>query len=480
MRPTLRRSWVERGVLSLGVIGTTIALVAAGVLNLGRVKLEAITEVPIASIEEAKNGEPANWLLVGSDSREGIDENDPRSGIFLGDETPGGKRTDTMMIARVDPELGTIDLLSIPRDLYVPIAGTDRMGRVNTAFNGEGGEERLVNTIEAYFDLEINHYAEINFVGFQDIVDALGGVPIWFDYPMRDPGSALDVASAGCQVLDGFDALAFARGRKLEYFVDGEWRFDPTGDLGRTSRQQYFVRRVAATATRKLDFTSLGTVNRLLDAGSQNLTISGVEIGDLVSLARIFSAVEADQIIGHSLPVFDFRTEAGAAVLGLETEQAQAILDIFRGVDPAVSAEPTTTTTIRNYTVMVLNGSRVSGQAGDTTKSLAAAGFSMSVAGNADPTEKTTVAYGPGLEEAAIDVARWLGVNPVVRFDASLSEVVVTTGADFVGVLDTPRSKASVYVPTTTTPPTTTAPPVAPQPTVGFVPGPSPEGTLCE
>ncbi len=475
-----RRSWLERVVLTAGVLGTTIALVAAGVLNWGLGKWEAITQVPIASIAAAEEGVPANWLIVGSDSREGIDADDPRSGIFLGDETPGGKRTDTMMIARVDPEAGTINLLSIPRDLWVPIAGRNQSGRVNTAFNGEGGEERLVATIEEYFGLEINHYAEINFVGFQDVVDALGGVPIWFDHPMRDPGSALNVPSAGCHVLDGFDALAFARGRKLEFFSDGSWHFDPTGDLGRTSRQQYFIRQVAATATRKLDFTSVGTVNNLLDAGGQNLSISGVEAGDLFELAKIFASVEPDQIVGHSLPVFDFRSDTGAAVLGLEVELSQPILNIFRGIDTQAAPEPTTTTTILNYTVKVLNGSRVSGQAGETTASLADAGFTMTAAANADPLERTTVSYGPGLEAGAVEVARYLGVNPVVEFDANLVEVVVTTGSDFTGVLLTPRSEDSVYVPTTTAPPTTVPPSTEPPSTVGYVPGASPEGTLCE
>lgn len=478
-----RRSWPERVVLSLGVLATTVAVLAAGVLNWGRGKWEAVTQVPIAAIAAAESGEPANWLLVGSDDRTGIDPDDPRSGIFLGEET-FGKRTDTMMIARVDPDGGTIKLLSIPRDLWVPIAGEDSEGRVNSAFNGEGGEERLVSTIEEYFGLEINHYAEINFVGFQAVVDALGGVPIWFDKPMRDPGSALDIATAGCHVLDGFDALAFARGRKLETFSDGAWHLDPTGDLGRTSRQQYFIRQVAATATRKLDFTSFGTVNNLLDAGGQNLAISGVEADDLFELARIFSAVEGEQIVGYSLPVYDFRTDNGAAVLGLEIGDAQATLNVFRGDLAVPLPESTTTTTIFSYSVRVLNGSQTAGQAGTTTENLRLLGFDMGVAGNADVAERTTVKYGPGLEVGAIEVARHLGVNPVVAYDASITDVVVVTGKDFAGVLSTPRSEASVYVETTTIPPVTLpaeAAPIAPKATIGVVPESSPAvGTLCE
>lgn len=452
----------------------------AGVLNWGLSKWETIEQVPIASIAAPAEGEAANWLLVGSDSREGIDPDDPRSGIFLGEETPAGKRTDTIIIARVDPEAGTINLLSVPRDLWVPIAGTGKSGRVNTAFNGEGGEERLVDTIESYFGLEINHYAEVNFVGFKDIVDALGGVPIWFDQPMRDAGSALDIPSAGCHLLDGFDALAFARGRKLEYFSNGSWQSDPTGDLGRTSRQQYFIRQVAATATRKLDFTSIGTVNNLLDSGGENLAISGVSPRDLVDLAKIFASVEGDQIVGHSLPVVDFRTSSGAAVLELVAKQAEPTLNIFRGVNAVPIVEETTTTTELAYSVKVLNGSRIPGQAGDATGGLKTAGFDMDAPDNADPTERTVVFYGPGLEEGAVDVARWIGVNPDVQFDATIDQVVVVTGTDYTEILTAPRSESSVFVPTTTTPPTTQAPTTLPPSTVGVVPGPSPAGTLCE
>ncbi|MEZ5230893.1 MAG: LCP family protein [Acidimicrobiales bacterium] len=273
------RSWFERGVIALGVVGITTSLMGAGVMAWGLDKYEAIGSVEIGSVEAAEVGEPSNWLLVGTDSREGIDPNDPGAGVFLGEGAPEGKRTDTMIVARVDPTTGRIDLLSIPRDLYVPLDGGGE-GRVNSAFNGEGGEERLVNTIESYFGIEINHYAEVNFVGFQDIVEGLGGVPIWFDYPMRDAGSGLNVPNAGCQVLDGFQSLAFVRGRHVEYFQDGSWHSDGTGDLGRSSRQQYFIRRVADTTLQKINIAEIGTLNNVLNIAGANLTIDGgAEIG---------------------------------------------------------------------------------------------------------------------------------------------------------------------------------------------------------
>lgn len=486
-----RRTWVERVLLTFGVIATTACLLVAGVMAWALQKFEAIETVEIASVEEAVAGEPSNWLLVGTDSRDGIDADDPNAGVFVGgdpSELPTGKRTDTMIIARVDPGGQTIDLLSIPRDLQVPIAGTGGEARINTAFNAENGEQRLVDTIETYFGFEINHYAEVNFVGFQDVVDELGGVPIWFDRPMRDFNSGLNVPNAGCRVLNGFEALAFARSRHLQYFDDGQWQSDPTGDLGRTSRQQYFLRRVVDTAAAQVDLTSLGKVNSLISVGGSNLVIDqGVEPGDLLGLAQTFSEAGSDRIIGHSLPVFDFRTEAGAAVLGLEVEQAQPILDIFRGLVPSAAASidpaggdgdevaPTTTAPIA-FVTRVLNGSGVAGQAGQTATGLEAAGFTVETGDAPERLAETIVRYPSSLASAAAELISLMATDPDIEVDDTLGEVVLTTGSDFLGLAASQRP----FVPlgsTPTTAPPTTAPPVTQAP--GIVPETSPEGTAC-
>jgi len=492
-RPIRRahRTWIERILLAFGVIATTLCVLSAGVLAWALDKFESIETVEIASIQEAESGEPANWLLVGTDSREGIDADDPNAGVFVGgdpSQLPSGKRTDTMIVARVDPKGQTIDLLSIPRDLYVPIAGTGSEGRINTAFNVEGGEQRLVDTIESYFGFEINHYAEVNFVGFQDIVDELGGVPIWFDRPMRDGNSGLDVSNAGCRNLDGFQALAFARSRHLEYFADGRWQTDPTGDLGRTSRQQYFLRRVVDTAAAQVDLTSLGKVNSLISVGGANLIIDqGVEPGDLLGLARTFSDAGGDRIIGHSLPVFDFRTGQGAAVLGLEVEQAQPTLDIFRGVAPSAvasqdggdgSGEATAPTPVQRL-ASVFNGSGVAGQAGQTSDGLEAAGFEVIEIGDASARSESIVRYPSALAPAAAELVSLLAFDPEVVIDENVESVVLVTGSDFLGLAAEQRPLTPLdggsQTPTTTapaTPPSTVAAP-------GIVPEASPEGTAC-
>ncbi|MEZ5342941.1 MAG: LCP family protein [Acidimicrobiales bacterium] len=420
-----RRTWPQRFLLTLGVVSTSMAVFAAGVLAWGNAKLEAIPTISIASVEKAEPGEAANWLLVGTDSREGIDPNDPNAGIFLGEDV-GGKRTDSIIIARVDPANNRIDLLSLPRDLYVPISGTGGTDRINTAFVGDGGPDRLVSTIEENFGIDINHYAEVNFVGFQDLVDSLGGVPMWFDKPMRDAGSALDISVAGCHVLDGFQALAFARSRHLEYFENGEWQSDPTGDLGRTSRQQYFLRRVVDTARSTLDVTKLGTVNNLLDTGGKNLTIDeGVQPSDLLTLGQTFASLGGDQIIGHALPVENFRTNDGKAVLRLFEDEAQPTFDIFRGIVPAAPTDPGAEAGPA-LVAKILSGSSVAGQAADASERATIGGFEIAEVGNSEATfEQTTIRFAPADRSVAEALAASLGFAPLLIEDETVG--VVTT-----------------------------------------------------
>ncbi|MGI9596545.1 MAG: LCP family protein [Acidimicrobiales bacterium] len=311
-------------------------VVAAAIVAWGLRRIGEITYVDVHGVEPTAGGSANNWLLIGTDGREGIDPNSPDAAAFLGEQVVG-KRTDTIMLVRVDGDARSIDLLSIPRDLWVPIAGREGDGRINGAYNGVDGRQRLVATLSEALDVEINHYAEVNFVGFREIVDALEGVPLWFEYPARDVGSGLHIAEPGCHILDGSQALAYARSRTFEELVDGGWRLDPTGDLGRTTRQRTFLSRIIDTATGKLDVTELGTVDEVLAVGGRNLVVEdGASVADLLSLARTFASVGGDRIVGHSLPVEDHRTSGGAQVLRLQEAAAQPVLEVFRtGIAPS-------------------------------------------------------------------------------------------------------------------------------------------------
>ena len=170
---------------------------------------------------------------------------------------------------RLDPKDTTARLLSFPRDLWVPIAGTDTKRRINEAFQGNGpaAAQRLIETIKLNFGIPIDHYVQVNFASFKKLVDSIGGVPIYFDEPVRARSSGLNIPYAGCWTLDGTQALAFARARKdYQVFRDGEWQLDPSGDLGRINRQQYFLRVALKRAISK-GIRNPATLRRLVDIG---------------------------------------------------------------------------------------------------------------------------------------------------------------------------------------------------------------------
>ncbi len=439
--PPTRRTWGQRFAILFGVLATVCTLLAAGVLAWGISRFESIEQVEIASIDPAPSGEASNWLLVGTDTRDGISEDDPNAAVFIG-EPVSGKRTDTIIVARIDPTLGSIDLLSVPRDLWVTIAGTGNEARINTAYGGDGGgPDRLVQTVEQTLNIEINHYLEVNFVGFQAIVDAMGGVPLYFDKPMRDGGSGLDIPTAGCHMLDGFDALAFARARKLEYFEGDQWHTDGTGDIGRSTRQQYFLRQVGARAASELDLASLSTVDNVLSAGGDNLIRDqSVSPGDFFDLARVFRNVPSDQIRSHSLAVESFRTSGGADVLRFLPAASEESLAIFRGdrVEPIA---------VDDFDLTVLNGTGVAGQAGEASSAFRAEGFNVVDVGDSDNVAATVVRYGQGSELAAERVARQLIAAPVMEPTAGFAGVTIVTGPDWQGLRITPAEVGTITAP---------------------------------
>jgi len=323
--PRRRRSPALKAILFVLLAGV-VAVVALVGWSFRRYRQFDFVEVP--GIESAPVDEPANWLLVGTDSREGVE---PGADEFLGDaDVIPGERADTIMVARVNPDTKAVELLSIPRDLWVPIVGAGE-NRINSAFSAAGGRERLVLTIENYLGIHINHYVEVNFAGFQQMVDALDGVPIWFDSPTRDSMSGLNIVDSGCHILNGPQALAYARARHIDRLIDGQWEPDGTADLGRTARQREFLSRVASSASSRVNVGGVLTMDRLVAAAADNLVVdNNAGLRDLAGLARTFAEAQGGQFTTHSLPVVDWVTPAGAQVLLLQADAAQPTLELFR------------------------------------------------------------------------------------------------------------------------------------------------------
>ncbi len=272
-----------------------------------------------------------NFLITGADNNSCIDPDSPYAPAF-GDRSNLGERSDTVMMWRVNPSTSQVAVLSFPRDLFVDIAGTSRKGRINEAYQRDN-PQKLIDTIYQNFGINTDHFVQVDFCAFRTLVNAVGGVAVPFTTPVRDPNTGLNVPAAGCFTFDGDHALAYVRSRKLQYLDEsGEWRQDPTSDLGRISRQQDFLRR---------------TVSRLLSKGAYNPDVAGGLIETLseyivadpgltprrmLEFAGVLSGVDPTEITTYQIDA-DPRTIQGNAVLvpTIEGDNMQAVLAVFRG-----------------------------------------------------------------------------------------------------------------------------------------------------
>lgn len=267
-----------------------------------------------------------NYLLVGSDSRVGADPSSPDSAVIGTESDVGGTRSDTIMILRQERNGGAA-LMSLPRDLWVEIAGTGQSQRINTAYND--GPERLAATVSDSLGIPIHHYVEVDFVGFKDIIDDLGGVEVCVGFGARDAKSGLQI-NPGCQVLDGVQALAFARSRQYEQWDGTEWVEDPRADLGRIERQQLFMRAAVDGALRKLRSSPFGSgdvIEAVVDSVRIDDRLDPIKAGDALRQAA------EEGLRTYYLPVYN-DTVGDAAILRLD-DGADEVLQYFRGEGPA-------------------------------------------------------------------------------------------------------------------------------------------------
>jgi LCP family protein required for cell wall assembly len=429
-------------MISLNIFLILVCLVTAGglryfyakVSHIGRVELgKSLTPSDDAALHGAEN-----ILIEGVDSGEGLDPNDP---VLIG--RPGGIRSDTIMILRLDPASDQAQLLSLPRDLYVPIAGLRGNDRINSAI--QGGPQRLINTIKADFGIPINHYIEMNFFAFRKVVEAIDGVPIYFPTPVRDKMTGLDVANAGCVTLDPVQALAFARSRDYEYYEKGRWHTDPTGDLGRISRQQEFIRLVIRRAIDK-GARNPAVLNDLIDASTSALHLDPtVTPADLIDIGKRFKDFNPENLQTYSLPVVG-ANKGGASVVLMKTNEAEPTLNIFRGVE--VNA-------LDSVLVVVQNGTTTTDMGAKVADELRTLGFSIpeGFTSNAERFDfaQTTIRYLPGSEAHAQLLASYLVAPPAFeKVDFLLNaDVSVVVGADWQGVRSSPNP--TMPLPTSTT-----------------------------
>ena len=302
------------------VLTILLAVLAYGIFLIAT-PLHAWSEAEVVDNTPA-GARPANqpgttFLLIGTDAREGLtDEEKERFGTGHVE----GTRTDTMMMLHV-PRKGRPVLVSLPRDSYVDIPGNGK-NKLNASY-AFGGAKLLTETVEQATGVRIDGYVEIGFAGFANVVDALGGIELCLDEPLVDHDSKLNLP-AGCQTVNGTDALSYVRMRKA----------DPRGDIGRIERQRSTITAIAKKAasvtsvTNPIKYWNLthaltSEINRGPDTKVTTLIPAGLGVlkfatGDALSL---------------TVPIADPNaiTDAGSSVLWDEAQAAEMFGEIARG-----------------------------------------------------------------------------------------------------------------------------------------------------
>jgi LCP family protein required for cell wall assembly len=290
--PPPRRPRKRRRVgRTIGIVLLVILVAIAGVwfwLDTSINRVAALADYP---------GRPAaaagtNWLIVGSDSREGLT---PEEKAKLATGDAGGKRTDTILVAHLPDNSTPATLLSLPRDSNVEIPGHGT-SKINAAF-ALGGAKLLVQTVELATGLRMDHYAEISFGGFANIVDAIGGVEMNIDQEMHDTKTGATI-KPGLQKLDGPQALAFVRMRYSSA--------TPRSDLDRVVNQRKFIGALAS------EIASPGTLLNpfylfpLLSNVPGALTLDeGDHLHNLVGLGLAMGGISDGSTVTTTVPVTD-------------------------------------------------------------------------------------------------------------------------------------------------------------------------------
>ena len=438
-------------------------------------------------------GQPANYLLIGSDARAADETPEEKQAYGSSAELGTDARADVMMVLHVEPNQKRGMLVSFPRDLLVDIPGHSR-GQLNSTYV-LGGPDLTIKTLEQNFEpMKINHYIEVDFRGFKKIVDAIGKIHIWFPTPVHDEFTGLHMEQAGCANLNGDQALAYARSRHYniprdpanpaEWKPQGEskqsrgWIEDPRADLDRIPRQQYFLRTIGQAAVDKIGKDPL-SFKGLLEAVFKSFKRDDqLKYEEFLKLANTFKDLNPAKVDMMTIP---WEAANNGRVVAKQPDASAVIsrlanFDIPKNLPTPVNAD--------SIKVRVVNGSGVSGIAGRVQQMFVDAGFvAAGEPADADQNDydKTQVRYSPGKSSEGFTAAFAIGTPNFVEAASAQNtlggDVLVVVGKDFDSLLhrfrDVPHSPGAVLgttttvagQTTTTAASTTTTPTTAPQTT---------------
>ena len=308
----------RRVVVSLIVVGALLLGVVGGGYLYAQWRFSKIIKITNKA-EQPLKGPAFNIMVLGSDSGVGLSA---QVRVKTGRNSVSGARSDVVKIVHVNPNAGTISMISIPRDTVVSMMANQSLygnfNRINAAFNN--GPALVARTITANFGIPINYTVVVSFAGMINLANAVGGVYLDFKYLARDPYSQLNITHTGCQLVIGFKALALVRSRHYYYQHSGHnpwphggnnwalrrlngtgWWADGSSDFGRIERQNAFLR---ALVNRLKAQTNVLKLNSVLSALPSGLAIdSKMTLHWLVSLALRFKSLGSNAIGTYTLPV---------------------------------------------------------------------------------------------------------------------------------------------------------------------------------
>ena len=407
-------------------------------------------------IGTGSNSGPQDILLVGVDSRTDAQGNPlPREvleQLHTGGDNPGVLNSDTIILLHVPAGGGAAVAYSIPRDSYVDIPGY-RLDKINAAYpavqaltaerlvgegvrdraridaeSAEAGRTALIRAVERLTGVTVDHYAEINLLGFYNLTRAIGGVDVCLKKAVDEPLSGAHLP-AGPSTVSGAEALAFVRQRHGL----------PEGDLSRIRRQQVFLAAVADKVLAGGTLTDPAKLAGLVQVAQQSVVLDAG--WDLLAFARQASDIAAGNLEFLTVPTGGTETNARGSVVLVDPAQVRTFVeqhtaardDAARRAREAADAPappPPLTIEAPHYVVHVRNGSGVNGLAGQVLDRLTALGFVRGTMDNAPDTEESVVRHRDS-DDAAEAVAEQLGGFEVEQDDAVPSgHLQVMLGAD--------------------------------------------------
>jgi LCP family protein required for cell wall assembly len=440
-----------------GTVALVLVLVAGAAAGYGWYLNHEIHHIDLPSLTSAPvKGDDAgteNILMIGSTDRCALKVQNAAYGLCS--QGVNGVNSDVVMILHLNPTNHSLSILSIPRDLFVPNARSDGANKIDAALYQ--GPDQLIAAIEEDYGIPIQHFVELNFNSFVNVVQALGGIRMYFPESVYDSYSGLNVLQTGCLPLNGVEALQVVRARHVQYKGPGvttnnraDWPQEAQSDIARIRRDHEFLR-VLASAVQAKGLDNPVTDQQLVSGVVGQLTVdSGFSASDMISLVLGYHGVSVGNAPQLTVPVsvdqFGNYVYQGGSYGDIEfpaEPQDHNTVDQFLGLKSgnedtySGGALPSPS----SVTVSVLNGTGAYNQATTTSQSLQALGFHIGTIGDSPPVgqEAETVVYyaskTPAQLAAAQTVAYSLSGAVIMGMDPAQvqagSQVTVVTGTDF-------------------------------------------------